>query len=104
LEGLETKLKEREEDIKSGAKAASSTAYSLSQQYSLVDIAKLVELVEIVQCGCKHCGKRLFLSSQSLIGHGLELALQCGNCARSVEWIGSHQYPDGSFQVNRDVV
>lgn len=103
MDGLGTRLKGLEEDHTNAFKAAGTTAYSLDEQYSIVDTSKLLELVKLVGAGCR-CGSKLFVTTSSMTGHALKLAFQCGECATTTEWIGSKEYSDGSLEVNRDMV
>jgi hypothetical protein len=77
-------------------------------KYTVVDIGKLLELLQWFRSGCQ-CGQRQMVGkwnfvSQKMEGHGLVLAFQCNSCGLSKEWKSSYGYSDGSLEVNRDVV
>jgi hypothetical protein len=87
-------------------KAAAHSHQSLTMKYSLVDISLLLELVVLVRNGCKYCNKNGILRVHSLNFKGacLELKLVCEECGNPIFWNSSLQYPDKSFQVNRDTL
>ncbi len=87
-----------------GLARASGSSESLCNQYSIIDIAQLFDLMTWYRDGCKSCGEKLYVVGTEWKGHCLEMALQCGACGNSDIWSGSHIFEDGSAQVNRDVV
>ena len=74
-------------------------------KYTLVNISLLLELIGLVRNGCKYCIENglLRVSSVDFKGACLEIKLACEECGTKISWNSSLQYPDTSFQINRDI-
>ena len=87
------------------AQAAGQTAWSLEQQYSIVDTYYLLQFIDCIRKGCQICnGGTLHPIHYMMQGHCLEFTLLCEQCRSGTEWSGSEKLQDGSYLVNRDVV
>jgi hypothetical protein len=64
-----------------------------SVKYTLVNIGKLLELLQWFRNGCKCVNKQLGgkwnFVSQNMEGHALILGFQCNSCGTSKEWKSS---------------
>ncbi len=90
-------MKAQEEIHQSQAQAATLTSYSFDAKYTIVEIAKILELVQIIRNNCHaYSIGQFYVCKPTLIGHGLHLAMQCDKCGFVTEWNGSDFYPDGS--------
>ncbi len=69
-----------EDQIKEQVQSDVSTAYAFSSKYVIVDISKLITLIELVQQGCNQCLGQQCLSHYEMDGHAFKLVLQCPKC------------------------
>jgi hypothetical protein len=96
---------DRESECVNTYKTASHSHLSAEMKYTLVDISMLLELVVLVRNNCKVCVGHgiLRVHSVDFKGSCLEIKLACEECGAQISWKSSLQYPDTSFQVNRDI-
>jgi hypothetical protein len=70
LDDLPERLQELEEKNRYVANGASSTAFSLDEKYTVVQLAQLYLLIDICRNNCTHCTKgQFFVTNLSMVGH-----------------------------------
>lgn len=85
--------------------ASSNNMWSLYPKYSVVDISCLLEFIVLVRSPCTNCNGQFHVVELQMEGHCIKLKLDCGRCPNQCKiWSGSKQYPDQSYEVNRDFV
>ncbi len=87
------------------ASSATQTAYSVDQQYAMVEISSLLDAFVTLREPCVGCQQRgMMVSNYNLEGHGIQVEFKCINCLYEWKWLGTQRYKDGSLKINRDVV
>ena len=100
----ESRLKEQEEILKNSGIGAESTAFSFDMKYCILSVGSLFHFGEIMRNGCSLCNGRLYINNLSWNRHSMSITLVCGKCNSADSWTSSSKLPDGSFEINRDVV
>lgn len=81
----------------------SGPAFCNYPTYCVANIGLIFDLILSIRQGCATCGRAsMQFNGFSMEGHTLCINMHC-ICGNIFSWNSSSQYPDGSFQVNRDI-